>query len=204
MAVPPRLTISETGSPLPTDPHAGSLVAGEVALGAVFVLGVDALSILAGFGLFYALLAAGEGWVGLAVGGILAVLLDVALAPLGAALGAHLASAKRGDNGLGGALGGAYLMQIPVTLLAVGGLVAEQLVRQLTFLTPLLQLLFLVGHYLGLPIGASLGIHSGSAVKVQPEAPPRRISMVQFPTRPHELYAAATPSLASPLVTWAF
>src|SRR5919198_4100940 len=66
MAVPPRLTISETGSPPPTDPHAGSLVAGEVALGAVFVLGVDALSILAGFGLFYALLAAGEGGVGLA------------------------------------------------------------------------------------------------------------------------------------------
>jgi hypothetical protein len=189
---PPPLNVSESNSPPPMDPHAGSLVAGEVALGAVFVLGADVVSALAGLGVGAALFS---GHPQLTLFGVIIVglILDLALAPLSAAWGAHLASAKRGDNGLGGALKGAYLMQLVSALagaaaLGVGG--------------PLF-VVFFSAHYLVLPIGASLGIHWGTAARHR-EPPPQRISTVHLPTRPHELHAAATPSIASPFFTWAF
>jgi hypothetical protein len=208
----PPPTAGRVSPPIPqleADPSAGSIVGGEIALGALLVLGVDAISIAAGLGVAMAMIPSGGGsglsylgaFAALYVGALVALAIDFALAPLGAALGAHLASRKRGDNGMLGALLGAYAMQ----LVALGALGASVLTAGASG-SPLSSLLGIVAvamHYLGLPIGASLGIHWGTARRAT-TTPPQPAGPARLATRPDELHASAMPSIASPIVSWTF
>lgn len=193
------------GEAMAYDPHAGSVVPGEVGVGALLVLATDLVSAAALVGI---ILAAGTnndsvGTLATLVAGIIGVgIFNLVVTPLAAALGAYMMAPKDGNNGLLGAILGAYVAQFAVSLvggaiylgtLAIvglsGGVSANGTPGAVATIASGLLTLLLTGlHLVGLPLGASFGIHWGTGRPGKSlAAHPRR--PVILATRPHETFA---------------
>lgn len=190
------------------DPYAGTFVGKEVGGGALGVLAADVLSVGIGIGAFLAIYSADpNAALGAAVVGLLGgALLDLVLAPLGAALGVYWTAPKDSShNGLFGAVLGAYAAQLGIGILqlaisgasaAAFGYTSSDAAGAISLAS---SLLFLALHYVAMPMVASYGLHWGGRVN---RGHARRPEV--FPTTPAELYAKENPSGASTLFALAF
>ena len=201
--------MSSSDTEVASDPHAGSVVLGEVALGFAFVVVADLLSAFTTAIVFLGMYVVG-GDILAPTAGIVALVvwaaMELLLAPLFAAFGASAVADREGNNGIGGAVRGAFAVQLVAAALA-GAWVWMTTAAGPTLLSNVVAFAAIGLHFLGLPIGASLGIHWGGATS-RPSGPgsppPRGAVIAQLPTRPNELHAAATPTIASPIVAWTF
>jgi hypothetical protein len=186
------------------------VVLGEVALGFAFVVGADLLSAITAGIVIVGMYVVG-GYFLAPIAGVVALILwaamELIVTPLFAAYGASLVGAREGNNGIGGAVPGAFAMQVVAAALAAAWIWMTSAAVP-TLLSNVVALAALGFHFLGVPIGASLGIHWGSAGAARPTSPstppPRGAVIAQLPTRPNELHAAATPTITSPIVAWTF
>lgn len=196
------------------DPHAGSFVGKEVGLGAAMVFGTDVACVVGAAATALVIyLATGSvtaesSLVLLLVDVVVFGLIDIVVSPLLAALGAYGAAPKEGgNNGLLGALLGAYAAQAisvatgALAYLGVAAIIAAvittgtdagtlgKVAGGIAFVA--LGAIYAALHYVGVPLGASFGIHWVGAVnKDQPPPPPDRHPS-RLPTRPHEVHAQA-------------
>lgn len=192
-------------SVLPIDPHAGSFAGGEVALGALLVFATDAISAGAFIGVVLAA-AANRDPVGavatLIIGGIAVGAFNLIFTPLAAALGVYAMAPKEGNNGLLGAVLGAYLTQFALAVIGSGIYLASAALIGLsggvspngapnagaTIVSLALTVVFAGLHWVGLPLGASYGIHWGTGGGAAAAAVNTRRPLL-LPTRPHEAFA---------------
>lgn len=177
----------------------------EVAAGALGVAVADLAAVITGFVVYDAtasgdvafLFAPGD-WTAVVV----AFLVNLALAPIGAALGVFLAHPHAPDRGYGAALLGAWAGQLPwVALAAMLTSALGTPGPRAVLLWPVLLLL----HYVAVPLGAALALHPPALPEGDGEAPPPPGPYpLRLPTRPHEFHAAASPMLGSSLLRLAF
>ena len=200
---------------IPVDPYAGTFVGKEVLAGAGMLFGFDLLAGGALFGVI-AVAASANDWSGLGVAvlGTLAVgLLELAVAPLAAALGVYFAAPKQGNNGAMGAILGAYAGQLIATGVGIVGYVAYAGIAAAAGNSPAffngggavlglgLFLVYAALHYVGLPIVSSLGVHWSGAIN-RSRANEDRAARVAI--TPDDFYVQAAGPRASPLVAIRF
>lgn len=192
---------------LKVDPHAGSWVGKEVAMGGALLFATDAVCVLTGAGIAWAatsIFSSGstEAVVVTLVGGGLILLIDLVTAPLVAAIGAYGMAEKEGNNGLLGAALGAYAAQaigivagvamyfavefVAFALVASpGGVFSPNTEIGITIAGLVSLVVAAVLRYVGVPMGASFGIHWAGAINRQPPADsrPRRSDPIASPGR---------------------